>query len=303
MTRFVTRSNRGSPGLGVSATSPRRPASRCATIDGGTRSCRPRPASTRSASSNVDGSGAVGPDAMTSSGSPMTSDRTSVSTSAGMAARASCPPLSTERCLRTALSALIVAPASSKSRVVACFSCRVIGGAGAGVSAEPPPEISTTTRSSAPARRARSSRRWAARWPRSSGTGWPASARRIRRVGPVWPSLTTTKPSAMRSAEYPLHRSSHRRPRLAAAEHDHPAKTLQIPRPGTGDQPGAVVSECATDERLDRGGRQRRLPDRGRRLAGGHARAPPHGARSSTAESLTSPRTRPVQFDAARTRR
>eukprot|EP00961_Rhodomonas_salina_P240436 3248424-Rhodomonas_salina.1 len=38
---------------------------------------------------------------MTSSGSPTTSDSTSPTTVAGYAAAASCPPLTSDRCLRT----------------------------------------------------------------------------------------------------------------------------------------------------------------------------------------------------------
>ena len=45
----------------------------------------------------------------------------------------------------------MVAPAASRRRVMACLSASVMGGAGAGVSAEPPPETRTSTRSSAPA--------------------------------------------------------------------------------------------------------------------------------------------------------
>ena len=55
----------------------------------GTRASTPLRCSTASASAKVLRSGAVGPDAMTSSGSPTTSDRMSETTAAGAAARAS----------------------------------------------------------------------------------------------------------------------------------------------------------------------------------------------------------------------
>ena len=143
----------------------------------------PRAASTSSASANVDESGAVGPEAITSSGSPTTSESASVTTVAGWAARARRPPLKRERCLRTAFSSPIVAPASSSSRVTACLSPRLIGDAGAGVRADPPPDTRTSTRSRSVADEASASSRPAASSPRASGTGWPASAISMREVG------------------------------------------------------------------------------------------------------------------------
>ena len=115
----------------------------------------------------------------------MTSERISEISVAGAAARASCPPLNSDRCLRTAFSSLIVAPAPSSSRVVSCFSASVIGRTGAGVSAEPPPETRKRTASSAPADRTRRTISSAAAWPRASGTGWPASRRTTRAVATV----------------------------------------------------------------------------------------------------------------------
>ena len=129
----------------------------------------------------------------------MTSERSRAATRAGAAARASWPPLSTEQCLRTALSWLMSAPAASKRRVMTCLSPSVMGGAGAGVSAEAPPEIRASTRSSAPAPRASARRSRAAAAPRSSGTGCPASTSCTRRVSARWPSFTTTRPPATRS--------------------------------------------------------------------------------------------------------
>ncbi len=172
--------------------------SRCLTA-AGTRSRRSKRSRIARASPNVDASGAVGPEPMTSRGSPITSDRSRAMTRAGAAARASWPPLNTEQCFRTALSWLMSAPAASRSRVTACLSASVMGGAGAGVNAEAPPEMSTSTRSRSPALRASARISRAAARPRSSGTGCPASASRIRRVGARWPSFTTTRPSLARS--------------------------------------------------------------------------------------------------------
>ena len=76
----------------------------------------------------------------------------------------------------------MLAPAASIRRVIACLSARVMGGTGAGVSAEPPPETRTSSRSSAPADSASARIRWAAASPRASGTGCPASTRRTRVV-------------------------------------------------------------------------------------------------------------------------
>src|SRR5436190_920297 len=61
MTRLVTRSKAGSPGFGVSWTSPRAPASSRARTASGTRYPTPRRWSTASASAKVVGSGAVRP--------------------------------------------------------------------------------------------------------------------------------------------------------------------------------------------------------------------------------------------------
>src|SRR5215470_9972429 len=95
----------------------------------------------------------------------------------------------------------MVAPAARRSRVISCLSPSVMGGTGAGVSAEPPPETRTSRRSSGPADSARARISRAAAAPRSSGTGWPASRSRTLRVGAVYPSFTATTPAAMRSPQ------------------------------------------------------------------------------------------------------
>ncbi len=93
---------------------------------------------------------------------------------AGCAARASRPPLMRERCLRTVLISPMSAPERNSARVTACFSANVIP-AGAIQLAEAPPDISTSTRSSAVALAASSSARAAESSPAASGIGCPAS--------------------------------------------------------------------------------------------------------------------------------
>ncbi len=74
--------------------------------------------STASASAYVEVSGTVGPDAMLSRGSPITSERTHDTTCAGYAAAASWPPLHADMCLRTVLSSWMVAPHRCSACVV-----------------------------------------------------------------------------------------------------------------------------------------------------------------------------------------
>ncbi len=119
--------------------------------DAGTRSRMPYRSRISTAPAKVEASGAVGPEPMTSRSSPITSESISDSTRAGAARRASCPPLMREMCLRMALISWILAPEASSSRVVACFSSRVMPSAGSGISADAPPEMRQITRSSFPA--------------------------------------------------------------------------------------------------------------------------------------------------------
>jgi len=118
------------------------------------------------------GSGTVGPLAIVSSGSPITSltarGRTVV---AGAAARANCPPFTAEQCFRTALISSIDAPDVSSADVSARRSPTEMGSAGAASSALPPPVMTARTRSSGPARSAASRTRRALSTPRSLGSG------------------------------------------------------------------------------------------------------------------------------------
>ena len=149
---LLTRSKIGSSGFGVSGDLAARPtlepiADRAAARARGGRSGRGSPGPRRTWRHR----GPSAPSRSRRCGSPITSERSRAATRAGAAARASCPPLSSEQCLRTALSWVMSAPAARRRRVMACLSPSVIGGAGAGVSAEAPPEIKVSTRSSAPA--------------------------------------------------------------------------------------------------------------------------------------------------------
>ena len=167
----MTRAKIPSSGFGVSGILPAAPASSRSRTLRGARPSRPKRRTTASACAYVLGSGAVGPEAITSTAFPITSESAKVRTVAGAAARASCPPFRSERCLRTVLSSPIVAPAASRRAVSRRFSSSVIGGAGAGRSAEPPPEIAQITRSSGRADSASPRSSTAAARPRSSGTG------------------------------------------------------------------------------------------------------------------------------------
>ena len=123
-------------------------------IAGDAWSDRPYFSSTAKASSKVVGSGAVGPEAMTSSGSPITSEMIRLNKARPLNAWASRPPLKSERCLRTQFISLMVAPQACSNWVTCCLSSSVIPAAGAGNNAEPPPEIRHSSTSCGPAFRA-----------------------------------------------------------------------------------------------------------------------------------------------------
>ena len=82
--------------------------------------------------------------------SPGTSEISRFSTRAGWQAAARRPPLIADRCRRTQFISPMVAPERSSARFSACLSASVRPAAGIGSSAEPPPEIRHSTRSSAP---------------------------------------------------------------------------------------------------------------------------------------------------------
>ena len=174
---FSTRAKMGSPGLGVSQTS----LLRCAMTAAGASILYL--AMTASASWRVVASGTVGPEAMTERSSFGTSEIISATTRAGAAARAKRPPLMAERCLRTQFISEIVAPLFKSALLTACFSSSVTPSAGSAMSAEPPPEISASTRSSSVRPWTAFKMRAAASRPAASGTGCEASMTSICDVG------------------------------------------------------------------------------------------------------------------------
>ena len=181
------------------------------------------------ASASVVGSGTVGPDAIADGSSCGTSEIASVTISARWPARASLPPLIRDRCLRTTFISPIGAPERSSARLTCCFCAKLTPSAGAIQFAEPPPEISTSNRSSAVASAASRSVSSAAFSPASSGTGWPASTTLIRRVGTPWPWRVVAMPTSQRRIELerveimPLRGRRHRGCALAGGKADHPA--------------------------------------------------------------------------------
>src|SRR3984957_5661296 len=107
---------------------------------------------------------------------------------AGAAATASRPPLIAERCLRTQLISLILAPLLSNALFKADLSLRVIPGAGRESKAEPPPDIRHRARSFEPRPLTRSTILRAAFCPAASGMGWAASTTPIHFKRPTpWP--------------------------------------------------------------------------------------------------------------------
>ena len=88
----------------------------------------------------------------------------------------------------------IGAPERSSARFTCCFCANETPSTGAIQFAEPPPDNSTSSRSSAVASAARRSVSSAAFSPASSGTGWPASMTLIRRVGTPWPWRVVAMP-------------------------------------------------------------------------------------------------------------
>ncbi len=108
---------------------------------------------------------------MTLRSSPTTSEiaRHTVGPDAAAARR---PPLTADRCLRIVLSAVMSAPPFSSAFTATRLSSSVRSPAGTAISADAPPESSTTSVSPGSVRRATSSARRPAATLRSSGSGW-----------------------------------------------------------------------------------------------------------------------------------
>ena len=176
MIRTSLRAKTGSVGSGAAPSSA---ANQSATRGG--RSIR-QAATIARASARVVPSGTVGPDATCAGLSPGTSDTTSDSTRAGHAAAASRPPLMPLTCFLIAFITEIGAPEASSARFSAASSSSVRSPGGQGSKAEPPPQISATTRSSGPKPLTAANSASVAASPAASGTGCAASITRIWRV-------------------------------------------------------------------------------------------------------------------------
>ena len=144
-------------------------------------------------------SGTVGPEPMTSSGSPTTSDRMKAIRVDGYASRAKPPPLSLEMCLRMALISLIFAPHSRRRLVIFCLSSREIPSAGEGSRADPPPEMRQITRSFSPNFSSSSAISSAPETPLWSGMGWPTSLSLTLFNSERCPYFTLMTPRVIRS--------------------------------------------------------------------------------------------------------
>ena len=186
--RVSVDSKAGLPGFGVSAAADRRASATAA----GTLMANF--SMTSKASSVVVGSATVGPEAMTAGSSPGTSDINRLTMPAGLAAAARRPPLMALKCLRTQFISPMVAPDLSNAEFTACLSSRVSPAAGRVNSAEPPPEIRASNRSSALKSLARPRIRSAACRPAVSGTGCAASTISMRSHGTAQPVRVTTRP-------------------------------------------------------------------------------------------------------------
>ena len=162
--------------------------------------------------------------------SPGTSETTRVIIRAGAAAAASRPPLMVENCFRTAFIADMGAPQRSSFSFNAISSDSENPFGGPGRSADPPPEIKATTKSSAASGRTNSSSAADAASPRSSGTGWPASMTRILSQCAPKPYLVTTAPV---SGPFPnlLQRSGHLR-RCFSCAYDNGRSGFFVPEAG-----------------------------------------------------------------------
>ena len=178
---LATPARRGSPGFKVSALGE----PRCALTLPGTAMAYFRRIA--SASAEVVGSATVGPEAITQGSSPGTSEIMRLTTRAGAAAAASLPPLIADKCRRTQFISEMVAPLFNSALLMPCLSASVTPSAGSARSAEPPPEMRQSTRSSGVKPLTMARMRLAASRPAASGTGWLASTTSIRWHGAPWP--------------------------------------------------------------------------------------------------------------------
>ena len=119
--------------------------------DAGRASQRPPFFKIAQASCGVPIGATVGPDAITAKSSPITSDKIKATTGAGAAASTMPPPFKRDRLCLIRFICRISSPLANSKAFTAILSSRLMPALGAGKRAEPPPEISATTVSWAPA--------------------------------------------------------------------------------------------------------------------------------------------------------
>ena len=153
----------------------------------------PKRAIRSAASSRSPDPPVAGRAAATAGSSPVAS----VTTRAGRAACASLPPLVVERRARTRSMSSAVAPAARNARLTTCLSASVIS-VGRASSVEPPPEMSTSTRSFGSSPCTSASMRLAARVASASVAACVTS---MRRVEPASPPRVATRPDRRTSGQ------------------------------------------------------------------------------------------------------
>ncbi len=223
----------GSPALGVSAMTPAQPASAKPRTTASWPVAPPKAWSAARTSDQVDGSATPGPEPITLRSSPTTSEIASVTTWPRQLA-ASRPPLTADRCLRTAFSSVIAAPAAIIVRAVCCLSASDRPGVGAAISAEAPPDSSTSSRPPGGTAAAISS---AARPPS-----------RLPSVANGCPPVTQRPPPQCAGRWGPIASDDPRRPGAAAAKAAYIAAAA-LPTAMTSRGPGRAITSPATPAR------------------------------------------------------
>ena len=205
----------------------------------------------------------VGPEAMTSSGSPTTSDRMRLTTGAGPASRARPPPLICDRCLRTVFSSTMVAP-QRRSRSVVCLQIgqgqargrqRQQRRAAARDDGQHQVALGGTGQQVGHAPGARP------RPPRRAGDGPPRRPRpgRCPAPGSACPYLVTTRPPLSRSPSMPYRAAAMAVAALPPPTTQTRSTRGQVVGPPGDDQPVAAALDVAAHRRARLDGGQRRL--------------------------------------------
>ena len=160
-----------------------------------------------------------------------------------------------EICLRTALISWMIAPHSSSSPVMACFSASVTGAAGAGSRAEPPPDITRDHQVALAGLLRYAAMRRAPPTPASSGFGMAAlvqfdAAQLVDvTVLNVDQAARNAARRAARSTALAIDRA-----RLTGAEHEDPVERVQLVAPPARDERPVLYSNVSKNcfERIRR---------------------------------------------------